>query len=162
MRILCETQGIYVIEKDERVTLMVRKDFETVESGTPIIISQVAGFELESHTAEDGYSEHILEFVRDYEKESQPLTVKTFRHRMESIAEQAWESARKLVQEAQAQHGLGWDTKESVPFDVDSYDKVIDRFATLTGWIYDRMQGKNRFSRGSMEAKIRKVLGYNG
>lgn len=84
-----------------------------------------------------------------------------FNTELRKINEQAWNAARELVQRAQKEEGLPWDTDQPLPFHDDpNMETIADGIAELGGWIRDRLNGINRLHKKSITKRIRKALGY--
>lgn len=89
------------------------------------------------------------------------MTSQEFEQELKRIQEQANKAVTELVNKAQADEGLEWDTDKPVSFvDHANWNYPADAFAELTGWIYDRLAGRNRLHKKSVTKKIRKALGY--
>jgi len=87
---------------------------------------------------------------------------KTFAQKLGEIENEAGRKIFDLVNTAQADEGLSWDTNKAVSFHNNpNWNYRADALAEMTGWIYDRLNGKNRQDKKSMTKKIRKALGYS-
>lgn len=89
------------------------------------------------------------------------MKAEQFEQELHKINVETMDKVRELVQRAQKEEGLEWDTVEPVSFrDDPAWQNYADGFAEMCGWIYDRLNGINRLHKKSMTKKIRKVLGY--
>jgi len=89
------------------------------------------------------------------------MNAKQFAEELDKINTEAWDKARELVQRAQAEEGMNWDTDRPVSFHDDpAWQYNADGLAELGGWVYDRLNGRNRLHKKSVTKKIRKALGY--
>lgn len=90
------------------------------------------------------------------------MNSKTFTEELEKIYREANEKVVALVNKAQEEEGLSWDTTENVSFaDDPNWNYKADAFAEMGGWIYDRLNGMTRLDKKSITKKIRKALGYS-
>ena len=90
------------------------------------------------------------------------MDAKTFDRELEKIYRDANEKVVALVNQAQEEEGLAWDTDKALSFSDDpNWNYRADGFAQMTGWIYDRVRGLNRLAKKSVTKKIRKALGYS-
>lgn len=84
-----------------------------------------------------------------------------FDHRLSVIVGRAQKEITELVNQAQADEGLSWDTDKPINFvDETNWQRTVDSLAETAGWIYDRLAGKNRLAKRSVTKRIRKALGY--
>lgn len=84
-----------------------------------------------------------------------------FAKRLDELENDFREKVIELMQEAQKDDGLEWDTDERLSFYGDpNWQRTADAIAEFAGWIYDRVNGRNRLHKQSMTKKIRRVLGY--
>lgn len=89
------------------------------------------------------------------------MKAQEFTAQLDKINAEAWDKARDLVQRAQADEGMNWDTDNPVTFaDDPGWQHKADGLAELGGWIYDRLNGRNRLHKKSVTKKIRHALGY--
>lgn len=89
------------------------------------------------------------------------MNAQEFARDLKNIQEVAHQKIVELVQQAQADEGLSWDTDKAVSFaDDPNWQRSADGFAESAGWIYDRLNGRNRLAKRSMTKRIRKALGY--
>jgi hypothetical protein len=89
------------------------------------------------------------------------MNAKIFAQELDKIVETAREQIVELVQKAQKEDGLEWDTRESISFVEDTgWQNKADSLAEIAGWIYDRLNGKTRLDKKSVTKKLRKALGY--
>lgn len=90
------------------------------------------------------------------------MDVKEFDTQLREILNETNDKVVQLVIEARNSHADGWDGRKPVSYaDDPNWQRAADGFAEMTGWIYDRMHGRNRLHRQSMTKKIRKALGYS-
>ena len=90
------------------------------------------------------------------------MDAKVFADELEKIYREANEKVVALVNKAQEDEGLSWDTSEAVSFaDGQYWSYKADAFAEMGGWIYDRLAGRTRGHKKSMTKRIRKALGYS-
>lgn len=87
------------------------------------------------------------------------MDAKTFDAELSRIYDAADAAVTELVLRARRENADGEDGDHAVELDWE--DRNADHFASLCGWIYDRMAGRNRTKRGSVETRLRKALGYN-
>ena len=84
-----------------------------------------------------------------------------FYDELRQINDETMDKVRALVQRAQAEEGMEWDTDKPVSFaDESNWQNLADGIACIGGWIYDRLNGLNRLHKKSMTKRIRKALGY--
>lgn len=89
------------------------------------------------------------------------MNAKQFADELHTINTETMDKVRELVQRAQAEEGLNWDTDQPVSFHDDpNWQNYADGLAETSGWIYDRLNGRNRLHKKSVTKKIRKALGY--
>lgn len=90
------------------------------------------------------------------------MTAQEFEKELQKINSETMDKVRELVQRAQKDEGLEWDTDQPVSFhDNPNWQNYADGFAEMTGWIYDRLSGRNRLHKKSVTKRIRKALGYS-
>ena len=84
-----------------------------------------------------------------------------FERKLAAILHKTNDEVVDLVIQARNEDADGWDGNKPVPYaDDPNWQRKADGFAEMCGWIYDRMHGKNRMSRGSITVRLRKALGY--
>lgn len=89
------------------------------------------------------------------------MTADEFGKRLNEIEAETWGKVTTLVSQAREEDGKEYDGYEPVSYhDNPNWQRHADALAELAGWIYDRMNGRNRLDRRSMTKKIRKAIGY--
>lgn len=89
------------------------------------------------------------------------MNAQTFETELRKIEDEARQKVVALVNKAQEDEGLDWNTDKPISFaDSCIWYSPADGFAELAGWIYDRLAGRNRLHKKSMTKRIRKALGY--
>ena len=88
-----------------------------------------------------------------------------FQKELQAILSEAQEKVVVLVAQARLENLAQEDDNSSSPLDCSFVDnpqieRTIDGFVELGGWIYDRLNGKTPYDKGSVTKKLRKVLGY--
>ena len=90
------------------------------------------------------------------------MNASEFEKQLKEIEEETWEKVVALVFKAREDEFGHSDGNEMVSFaDDPNWQRKADALGELCGWIYDRINGKTRLSRGSMTKKIRRALGYS-
>lgn len=89
------------------------------------------------------------------------MTDSEFANRLDVLVDDFNKEVVKLVHEARERNGLSIDTIKPISFAKDFlWQDAADRIVCIGGWIFDRLNGRNRLHRNSMTKKLRKVLGY--
>lgn len=89
------------------------------------------------------------------------MNARQFADELQKINNETMDKVRELVNRAQADEGLSWDTDQPVSFcDDPNWERLADDLASMGGWVYDRLNGRNRLHKKSVTKKIRKAIGY--
>lgn len=90
------------------------------------------------------------------------MNARQFADELGKIEEETRNKVVELVNRAQAEEGLGWDTDKPISFvDDPNWNYKADGLAEMAGWVYDRLAGRNRLHKKSVTKRIRKALGYS-
>lgn len=89
------------------------------------------------------------------------MNSKEFAKRLDILIDNFNREVVELVHEAQIEDGLDIMTDKPVSFVGDfEWQDVTDRIVLVGGWVFDRLNGRNRLSKRNITKKLRKVLGY--
>ena len=90
------------------------------------------------------------------------MNSKEFTNQLDKLIDDFNKEVVELVHEAQIEDDLDIMTDKPISW-VGEFDwqDVTDRIVLIGGWVFDRLNGRNRLSKRSMTKKLRKVLGYS-
>lgn len=90
------------------------------------------------------------------------MTQQEFRENLHRICEAPKEALKELVVRARVEEFGYWEGEAQLPWaDEWGWEDELDSLIEVCGFVYDRVNGRNRLSRNSTIKKLRKALGYN-